>query len=160
MCEASGSNHFPGRTKTRWNPWCLSCRQILTPIGRNVLVYCLELTSPEHQQLSFGAHIGATVVHTECQVVYFIFAPLVRQTPVVLPLRQPACCDFFCEETHRSVPLIFEVLSFWRMSTKRPCDDVLVGIQCALQRMTTQLRIYSSRFWMSFWTNLWYCKLS
>ena len=42
VCEAwissSRNNRCPGRTKILWNLWCLSCRQILTPIGRNVLV--------------------------------------------------------------------------------------------------------------------------
>ena len=74
VCEASGSNHLPGRTKTRWNPWCLSCRQILTPIGRNVLVLLgIDITRTS-TTLLWGTHRSDRCTHWMPSGVFHIRA--------------------------------------------------------------------------------------
>ena len=61
VCEAwmssSRNNRFPGRTKILWNLWCLSCRQILTPIGRNVLVLLgIDISTRTSTTQLWGTH--------------------------------------------------------------------------------------------------------
>ena len=44
------------------------------------------------------------IPHTECQVVCFIFAPFVRQAPVLLPLRENFACTHVFENKALKCP--------------------------------------------------------